>query len=57
MEQQLDVDLHAWVVRPKDGSDFATVLPRLSGSRRRWLCDALALVHPGHPWLEALATE
>jgi len=57
MEQQLDVDLDAWVVRPKDGSDFATVLPRLSGSRRRWLCDALPLVHPGHPWLEALATE
>jgi Aminoglycoside-2''-adenylyltransferase len=43
--------------RPKDESDFATVLPHLGGSRRQWLRDALALVHPGHPWLETLATD
>lgn len=45
----------AKAVRPKDEEDFASVLPLLEGSRRRWLADALALVHPGHPWLAALA--
>jgi hypothetical protein len=45
----------AKAVRPKDEEDFASVLPLLEGSRRRWLADALTLVHPGHPWLEALA--
>ena len=38
--------------RPKDEADFAAVLPSLGPSRRRWLVEALALVHPGHPWLE-----
>ena len=42
-------------LRPKDEADFASVLPLLHASRRRWLADALALVHPGHPWLAALA--
>lgn len=41
--------------RPKDEADFARVLPRLGGEARRWLADALALAHPGHPWLAALA--
>jgi hypothetical protein len=45
----------AKAVRPKDEEDFASVLPLLESSRRRWLAGALALVHPGHPWLEALA--
>ena len=45
----------AKAVRPKDEEDFASLLPLLERSRRRWLADALALVHPGHPWLEALA--
>lgn len=44
----------AKAVRPKDEEDFAATLPLLDASRRRWLGDALALVHPGHPWLEAL---
>jgi hypothetical protein len=42
--------------RPKDDDDLAAVLPRLDAAHRRWLADALALVHPGHRWLEALAT-
>ena len=42
------------VVRPKDEADFQAVLPRLGSDRRRWLADALRLVHPGHPWLERL---
>ena len=40
--------------RPKDDDDFAAALPLLDGRRRRWLADALELVHPGHRWLEAL---
>ena len=38
--------------RPKDEADFAAVLPSLELGRRRWLAESLALVHPGHPWLE-----
>lgn len=45
----------AKAVRPKDEEDFAAVLPALSPEARRWLWEALALVHPGHAWLEALA--
>jgi hypothetical protein len=40
--------------RPKDDGDLAAVLPRLDASRRRWLADALDLVHPGHRWLREL---
>jgi hypothetical protein len=39
---------------PKDESDLAAVLPLLEPSRRRWLADAIALVHPGHRWLGQL---
>jgi hypothetical protein len=42
--------------RDKDERDFTAVLALLGRSRRAWLADALALVHPGHPWLEALAS-
>jgi hypothetical protein len=38
----------------KNRSDLEAVLPRLDGDRRAWLRDALARVHPGHEWLEAL---
>jgi hypothetical protein len=40
--------------RPKDDDDLVTVLPRLGPKRRRWLAEALELVHPGHRWLEEL---
>ena len=40
--------------RPKDDDDFAAALPRLDAERRRWLMDALELVHPGHRWLGEL---
>ena len=46
----------AKATRPKDERDFATLLPHLDADRRSWLRDALELVHPEHPWLEALAT-
>ena len=41
--------------RPKDELDLAATLPHLDAGRRTWLREALALVHPGHRWLEALA--
>jgi hypothetical protein len=40
--------------RPKDDDDFAVVLPRLEPERRRWLREALELVHPAHRWLPDL---
>jgi hypothetical protein len=40
--------------RPKDDGDLAAVLPHLDLARRRWLAEALELVHPGHRWLAEL---
>ena len=40
--------------RPKDDGDLAAVLPHLAPERRRWLADALELVHPGHRWIAEL---
>jgi hypothetical protein len=39
--------------REKDQEDFEGVLPLLAPAARAWLADALAIVHPGHPWIEA----
>ncbi len=39
--------------REKDQLDFESVLPLLAPDARAWLTDALELVHPGHPWIEA----
>ena len=36
----------------KNEADLAGTLPQLEPERRRWLADALALAHPGHPWLD-----
>ncbi len=38
-------------LRPKDEADFAKVLPYLDQRSRRWLAQALAVVHPHHSWL------
>jgi hypothetical protein len=43
-----------WAHEEKNESDFAATLPRLDRERRRWLRDALELVHPFHPWLAEL---
>jgi Aminoglycoside-2''-adenylyltransferase len=40
--------------RAKDDADLAAALPLLGPERRRWLADALAVVHPGHRWLTSL---
>jgi hypothetical protein len=44
----------AKAARPKDEDDLAAVLPRLAPAARRWLREAVALVHPGHRWLVEL---
>jgi hypothetical protein len=41
-------------LRPKDEADFARTLPYLDEESRSWLAQALALAHPGHPWLAQL---
>jgi hypothetical protein len=38
----------------KNEGDFAATLPRLAPDRRRWLRDAMEVMHPGHAWLEQL---
>ncbi|MGH3116649.1 MAG: nucleotidyltransferase domain-containing protein [Gaiellales bacterium] len=40
-------------VRERD-QDFAAALPMLAPPRRRWLAEALEVVHPGHSWLVEL---
>jgi hypothetical protein len=39
----------------KDEHDFERALPRLHQPQRTWLKDALGVVHPDDPWLEALS--
>ena len=40
--------------RPNDEQDFRTTLPALAVERRQWLRGALAVLHPGHPWIASL---
>jgi hypothetical protein len=40
--------------RERDKKDFADTVPHLDPERRRWLAEALELVHPGHAWLADL---
>jgi hypothetical protein len=44
----------AKAARPKDVDDFERALPHLDPAQRDWLADALATVHPGHPWIAVL---
>jgi hypothetical protein len=41
--------------RPKDNADFVAALPLLDDEARAWLDESIALVHPGHHWLQTLA--
>lgn len=41
-------------LRSKDEADFTKTLPYLDRESRHWLAQALAVVHPGHPWLTQL---
>jgi hypothetical protein len=38
----------------KNEHDFRLVVGEISRGRRRWLREALELVHPGHRWIQAL---
>jgi len=44
----------AKAMRDKDRADFATIVPDLDAGARTWLADALAIAHPGHPWIAEL---
>jgi hypothetical protein len=39
---------------PKNQHDFDVARPALDAAAATWLRGALALVHPGHPWLDRL---
>lgn len=41
--------------RDKDQVDLEGALPLLNVDQRQWLDDALALVHPTHPWRDLVA--
>jgi hypothetical protein len=41
----------------KDEVDLSAVLPHLSAEARRWLIDALVIVHPGHVWIHRVRDE
>lgn len=45
----------ARAARAKDQWDVETCAPLLGREARRWLREALAVVHPGHPWSVLLA--
>jgi len=40
--------------RPKDQADFERVVPHLSAQAEAWLKEAIAKLHPDHPWLAQL---
>jgi len=41
--------------RFQDEPDFLALLPHLTEEQRHWLREAIALLHPGHPWLSQLS--
>jgi hypothetical protein len=41
-------------LRPKDQADFDACLSLLEPEPRDWLRNALAIAHPGHPWLRVI---
>jgi hypothetical protein len=42
-------------LREKDEADFQRVLPRMNQTQRSRLISWLSQIHPGHPWIKALA--
>jgi hypothetical protein len=40
----------------KDVADLEHCLPLLTGAERAWLVDGLERIHPGHAWIERVAT-
>ena len=56
LRPELVLFMKARWARSKDDRDLETVLPRLDAATRQWLHEAIELVHPGHRWLERMAT-
>jgi hypothetical protein len=54
LQPELVLFMKARVTRASGERDFATALPLLEPERRAWLREAVALVHPGHRWLDRL---
>jgi hypothetical protein len=38
----------------KKGHDFTVASPKLDVQSREWLLHALALIDPGHPWIDQI---
>ena len=55
LRPELVLFMKALFARSKDTRDLHAVLPRLDDTTRRWLSEAIELVHPGHRWLAAIA--
>jgi hypothetical protein len=41
--------------RSQDEPDFVALVPHLAEERRRWLREAISVIHPDHPWLSQLS--
>jgi hypothetical protein len=52
---ELTLLFKAKATRDKDVADFERALPLMSAAERAWLADALALLHPDHPWRERVS--
>jgi hypothetical protein len=53
---ELTLLFKAKYARPKDDDDLEAVLAVLEPDRRQYLFDLLATVHPGHRWLDKIAS-
>lgn len=54
LQPEIQLLYKATGLRPKDRLDFDNTLPHLDERRRTWLHDALARVHPDHPWISRI---
>ncbi len=54
LNPELALAYKAKLDRPKDRADLEAALPLLDATRRTWLRDFLARVHPRHAWQERL---
>ncbi|TME12236.1 MAG: hypothetical protein E6I65_04555 [Chloroflexi bacterium] len=54
LRPELVLFMKARFARASGERDFATILPMLEPERRDWLREAIALLYPGHRWLDRL---
>lgn len=54
LRPEVQVMMKARLDRPKDRADLDATWPLLTETQRAWVREAVALAHPGHPWLERL---